>query len=221
MRRRALITGGARGIGRSIVERLESSGVDVVAPTRDDLDLSRAGSVSEFFAVESAGFDILINNAGINVPGDILHYDVEEWRRVIEVDLTAPFLLAQAVAPKMIEQKWGRIVNVLSGFSFVSRTGRGPYTAAKTGLLGLTRTLAIEWAPHGVLVNGVAPGFIETDLTVQNNSPEQIAAIESTLPVGRLGSPSEVADAVDYLVSERTTYMTGQVLVLDGGFLLQ
>ncbi len=221
MRRRALVTGGARGIGRSIVERLESSGVDVVAPTRDHLDLLHPGSVEEFFAAESAGFDILVNNAGVNVPGDILHYDADEWRRVIEVDLTAPFLLAQAVAPQMIEQQWGRIVNVLSGFSFVSRAGRGPYTAAKTGLLGLTRTLAIEWAPHGVLVNGVAPGFIETDLTVQNNSPEQIAAIESTLPVGRLGSPTEVADAVDYLVSDRTTYMTGQVLVLDGGFLLQ
>ena len=172
MSRRALVTGGARGIGRAIVDRLEASGVEVVAPARQDLDLARPGSVDEFFAVNGAGFDILVNNAGVNIPGDLVDYSAEDWRHTIEVDLTAPFLLAKAVAPRMIDQKWGRIVNVLSGFSFVSRAGRGPYTAAKTGLLGLTRTLAIELAPYGVLVNGVAPGFIETDLTAQNNSRE-------------------------------------------------
>ena len=221
MHRRALVTGGARGIGRAIVERLEVSGVEVVAPARQDLDLQYPESIDAFFSSNSTGFDILVNNAGINLPGKLVDYDVEDWRRIIEVDLTAPFLLSKAVAPKMIDQGWGRIVNVLSGFSFVSREGRGPYTAAKTGLLGLTRTLAIELAPHGILVNGVSPGFVQTDLTVQNNSREQIDAIESALPVGRLGQPSEIADAVEYLVSDRTTYMTGQVLVLDGGFLLQ
>lgn len=193
----------------------------MAAPSRDELDLAVPGSVEAYLEQVGPDFDILVNNAGENVPGAVIDYDAEQWRRILEVDLTAPFVLARGVAPHMIEQRWGRIVNVLSGFSYVSRAGRAPYTAAKTGLLGLTRTLAIELAPHGVLVNGVAPGFIGTDLTRANNSAEQIAAIEDSLPLGRLGTPEEVADAVEYLVGERTTYMAGQVLVLDGGFLLQ
>ena len=220
MTRRALVTGGARGIGSAVVERLRESGIEVDAPGRDALDLSQSGSVEAY--LESAGaYDILVNNAGENVPGAAVQYDPEQWRRIIEVDLTGPFLLARGVAPHMIEQGWGRIVNVLSGFSFVSRAGRAPYTAAKTGLLGLTRTLAIELGPHGVLVNGVAPGFVGTDLTFANNTPETIGEIEASLPLGRLGTPAEIADAVEYLVGDRTSYMAGQVLILDGGFLLQ
>jgi len=220
-RRRALVTGGARGIGHAICARLEASGIDVVAPTRDELDLADPEAVDAFLETVDGSFDILVNNAGENVPGHLVDYAPDDWRRIIEVDLTAPFLLSRALAPGMIDQGWGRIVNVLSGFSYVTRSGRGPYTAAKTGLLGLTRTLAVELAPHGVLVNGIAPGFVGTDLTHRNNGPEQIKQIEAQLPINRLGAPEEIADAVEYLTSDRVSYMVGQVLVLDGGFLLQ
>ncbi len=139
----------------------------------------------------------------------------------MNVNLTAPFLLTQAVAPGMKARGWGRIVNISSCYSLVSRVGRMAYTASKSGLNGLTQSAAVELAPHNILVNAICPGFVETDMTRQNNNPAQIAALLAQVPMGRLAQPEEIATLVAFLVSERNTYLTGQCIPIDGGFLCQ
>ena len=221
MTRRALVTGGSRGIGHAIVDRLRLSGVEVFAPTRDELDLADPEAIDDFVARLEEPFDILVNNAGVNFPDPVVQYETAKWKQTLEVNLTAPFLLSRGLAPAMVDQGWGRIVNILSCYSFVSRGGRSAYTASKAGLLGFTRSLAIELAPHGVVVNGVAPGFVATEMTAKNNTADAIREIEAELPIGRLGRPAEIADAVNFLVGETSTYIVGHVITVDGGFLLQ
>ena len=221
MQRTALVTGGSRGIGSAIVDRLTADGMAVLAPTREELDLSEPASVAEYCHALPAEVDVLVNNAGINEPHLLAEVTDETWDKTLEVNLSAPFRISRALIPQMATRGWGRVINVLSCFSFVSKEGRSAYTAAKTGLLGLTRTLAIEAAPSGVQVNGVAPGFIATEMTVQNNSAAQIEAIEASLPAGRMGEPQEVAAAVSFLAGDDSSYVSGQVLVVDGGFLVR
>ena len=213
------MTGGSRGIGRAICERLESDGVRVIAPSRDELDLSELDSVRSFCKGHLKGqVDILVNNAGENIIQPILEIDYENWSRIQTINLGAVLILKQAFAPQMIERRWGRILNVASLFSFLSRDGRGAYTASKSGLTGLTRTAAIEWAAHGVLVNALSPGFVNTELTKRNNSPERIVQIAQSIPAQRLCEPGEIAEVATFLVSEKNTYLTGQNIVVDGGF---
>ncbi len=121
----------------------------------------------------------------------------------------------------MKERRWGRIVNISSCYSLVSRVGRMAYTASKSGLNGLTQTAAIELAPFNVLVNAIGPGFVETDMTRQNNTPAQIAALVAQVPLGRMAQPEEIAAFVAFLVSDRNTYLTGQIIPIEGGFLCQ
>ena len=220
MTKTALVTGGSRGIGLAIVNRLEQEGMTVIAPTRDEVDLAEPTAVEMFCASLSSDVDVLVNNAGINEPQVLEAITDDVWDRTLEVNLSAPFRISRALIPRMGARGWGRVINVLSCFSFVSKEGRSAYTAAKSGLLGLTRALAIEGASNGVQVNGVAPGFIATEMTLANNSQDQVEAIESVLPAGRMGQPEEVAAAVAFLASEDSSYISGQVLVVDGGFLV-
>ena len=140
---------------------------------------------------------------------------------MLMINLTAPFLLIRHFAPRMAERGWGRIVNISSCYSLVSKPGRAGYSASKAGLNGLTRTAALEFSAAGVLVNAVCPGFIETDMTRKNNTPEQIAAICEALPIKRMGNSEEVAAYVYFLGSEQNTYISGQTAVIDGAFLVQ
>ncbi len=228
--RRALVTGGARGIGAAIVAELRARGVQVAAPARAQLDLASPASIEAFVAglgglapcglapCGLAPFDILVNNAGINVLAELEAIDEGSWAAMVQLNLSAPRRLMQALAPGMKSRQWGRIVNVASIFGVVSREGRGAYSATKAGLIGLTRAAALELGPHNVLVNALCPGYVETDLTRANNSPAQLEALAAQIPLRRLAAPEEIARAVAFLCSEDSSYFTGQALLLDGGF---
>jgi 3-oxoacyl-[acyl-carrier protein] reductase len=216
--RTALVTGGSRGIGRAVVKALEARGARVIAPPRSELDLLRPGQVEAYLGALRAPIDILVNNAGINPLGTALDANDEDIEQAIQVNLLAPMSLARGVAPGMVERGWGRIVNVSSIFGTVTKPGRFAYTVAKTGMNGLTRSLAVELGPRGVLVNSVSPGFVATELTYQNNSPEALAQVAAELPLRRLADPSEIAELIAFLASSANTFVTGQVILADGGY---
>jgi 3-oxoacyl-[acyl-carrier protein] reductase len=217
----ALVTGAARGIGCSIANALRARGDTVLAPERAELDLASLESVQAWLRRPRPIVDILVNNAGENPIGPLDGVALDTWQRALAVNLTAPMLLLQSLARDMRARRWGRVVNISSCYSLATRAGRAPYGAAKAGLNSLTRSAALEFASEGVLVNAVCPGFVETDLTRRNNTPEQIRALAAQVPLGRLAQPDEVARLVAFLTSSENTYLTGQTLVIDGGFLLQ
>jgi 3-oxoacyl-[acyl-carrier protein] reductase len=220
--RSVLVTGGARGIGRAIAERFARDGYTVIAPTRAEADLSHSAAVDQLVASLAArrvDVDVLINNAGENPIRRIAEVDDATFEHVLALNLATPFRLTRAFAPGMAARGWGRIVNVASIYGLVSREGRALYTATKSALIGLTKTTAIEYGPSGVLCNALCPGFIDTDLTRQNNSPEQIAALCARVPLRRLGSVEEIAEMAFLLGSGQNTYLTGQAVVIDGGLL--
>jgi 3-oxoacyl-[acyl-carrier protein] reductase len=219
--RKVLITGASRGIGRAIADLLRAEGYNVAAPGRDVLDLSSPASVQAWLRESNPSPDILVNNAGLNKIRPLEELPLEDWQAVLDINLTAPFLLTQAAARAMKKRRWGRIVNISSCYSIVSRAGRMAYSASKAGLNGLTRATAVELAPHNILVNAICPGFVETDMTIQNNNPAQLDALRAQVPLGRLANTAEIAAFVAFLVSERNTYLTGQVIPVDGGFLCQ
>ena len=218
-RQTAFITGASRGIGAAIASCFQKAGIEVIAPKRAELDLSSTASIDAFFKTFSAPVDILINNAGINRLGALDEINTAALEEVLKVNLVSPFNLIRHVSEGMKQRRYGRIVNISSIFGIVSRERRLTYTSSKAGLIGMTRSLAIELAPYNVLVNAVAPGYVETDLTKQNNSPEELAQIAQTSPMKRLAQPAEIAESVLFLCSEKNSYITGQVLTVDGGFL--
>ena len=217
--RTVLLTGGARGIGAAIAARLRAGGDEVVAPSRQELDLADPGSIEAFLA-RSGGLpvDVLVNNAGINVLRSIPEVDAATWQSMLQVNLTSALRLTQAFAPGMAARGCGRILNVASIFAVVTRERRGAYSMTKAALAALTRTAAVEFGPGGVLVNALAPGYVDTELTRRNNPPEAIAAIEASIPLRRLARAEELAEAAAFLVSDANSYLTGQTVVVDGGF---
>jgi 3-oxoacyl-[acyl-carrier protein] reductase len=140
---------------------------------------------------------------------------------MIDTNLTSALLFTQSAAPYMASRGWGRIAFISSIYSFLARAGRGAYGASKAGLNSLARTVALEYADQGVLVNAICPGFVDTDLTRQNNPPDRIQEIIASIPLGRLAAEPEIAEVVAFLCSDRNTYLTGQSLAVDGGFSLQ
>ena len=216
--RTALVTGAARGIGTAIANALREQGADVLTPTRAEMDLSDPASLRDWLGRHGAGIDIVVNNAGINLLNDLEAITPEDWQQMVQVNLTAPLQIIQGVAAGMKQRRWGRIVNVSSIFGVVTRERRAAYSAVKSGLNGLTRTAAVELAPYGILVNSLCPGYVGTELTRANNSPGEIAAISATIPLGRLAEPKEIARVIAFLCSETNTYLTGQTLLVDGGF---
>lgn len=217
-----LITGASRGIGEAIVQRYASGGFRLLTPSREEMDLSSAESVRLF--LERHGdepVDVLVNNAGENKVNAFEEIALGDWERILSTNLTAAFLLMQHYAPRMAGRGWGRIVNVSSAYSFLARPGRAAYAASKGALNGITRTAALEYGSRGVLVNAIAPGFVETEMTSRNNPPDVIAGLAAQTALGRLAQPAEIAQAAYFLGSDENTYITGQVLVIDGGFSIQ
>lgn len=217
-KKNCLITGGARGIGLSIKSELEKQGYNVFAPTRSEMDLSDENSVRNFINNFKQKVDILINNAGENIINPIEKINFSDWQRMMQLNLSSAFMLIQNFAPLMAQREFGRIVNISSLYSMRARPGRATYSATKAGLNSLTQSAAIEFATKNVLVNSVSPGFVETALTFKNNSPEQIQVLLSKIPMGRMAKSEEIARVVLFLVSDANTYITGQNLIVDGGY---
>ena len=218
MARTAFITGGARGIGAAICEELGRHGVELIAPSRTELDLANPNSVDSYLRRQvNLEVDILINNAGINVLSAVPAIDLATFEEMQRVNLTAALRLIQCFAPGMARRGWGRVLSMSSILGLRARQRRAAYSITKAGLEALTRSVAVEFGPMGVLANSLAPGFVDTDLTSQNNPPEVIAEIAARIPLGRLAKPAEIAKVAAFLVSDENTYLTGQTIVVDGG----
>lgn len=235
----ALVTGGARGIGDAIAAALQRAGAKVYSLDRVQPDEPRNGvvyleadvsdptSVANAFKIidkAGSGIDIVVHNAGIQRSGLCGQMSFEDWSSVLGTHLNGMFLCASEAIPRMIAQgRGGSIIGIASTAAFVGLPGRGPYTAAKAGIVGLARCLAVETAPHRIRVNAVAPGFTRTAIiedAVANGSLNEDWMLER-VPMDRLAEPVEIANAVKYLASDEATYITGQTLVVDGGWTAQ
>lgn len=217
--RTVFLTGGARGIGAAILEELKSSGCDVIAPSRKELDLSSMESVEEYLSSHpNLEVDVLINNAGTNTPQLIEKISLKNWMQTLQVNLGSALRLIQFFAPGMASRGHGHILNTSSIFASVTKEGRAVYSMTKAALDALTRSAAVEYGPKGVLVNSLAPGYVDTELTHRNNTPAAIEEINGSIPLRRMATPQELAKVAAFLVSKNNTYITGQTLVADGGF---
>lgn len=236
----ALVTGGARGIGKTIAEDLAKKGVnlaiaDVSAESASEtakelaargvktqsirLDVSKSDQVVKAFediVREFGRIDIVVNNAGITRDGLVLRMKEEDWDAVININLKGVFLCSKEAVKVMVKQKYGRIINIASVVAFMGNPGQANYSASKAGIVGLTKTVAREYASRGITVNAVAPGFIATAMTdalAENVKQEMLKSI----PVGKFGSVEDVAHAVSFLASPESGYITGQVIHVNGG----
>ena len=236
----ALVTGSTRGIGRRIAERLAECGARVAVVGRDGAkatevatqispeargfacDVADVASVAALVAAVEEAFgsiDILVNNAGLTRDNIMLRLKDDDWDAVINANLRGAFAATRAATRGMMKRRWGRIINISSVVGLVGNKGQSNYAASKAGLIGLTKAVAKEFASRNILANAIAPGFIETDMT-NAMTPEARAALIGTIPLERLGDPSDIASMVAFLASEHASYITGQVLVIDGGMVM-
>ncbi|MBI2000510.1 MAG: 3-oxoacyl-ACP reductase FabG [candidate division NC10 bacterium] len=242
----AIVTGASRGIGRAIAAGLAATGYRIIMSYRDrdgqanDLVEKIRTSGGEAIAVRAdvglpaeadalvrtalhrfGQVDVLVNNAGVHFPGvPLAAVRWEDWERILQVNLSGPLRLIQAVVPHMRERRHGHIVNISSNVSQRLPAGSGPYTVSKVGLEALTRTLAKEEGPHGIRVNAIAPGPIRTDMLEESlkvMGPEGSEVFIRSVPLGRAGRPEEIASVVVFLVSDAASYLTGQVIYVNGG----
>ena len=230
-RKLAVVTGASRGIGYAIAERLLNDGLSVIATGTKingnhppgskyfQVDFMDDSSVDEFITyLRNEKISILVNNAGVNKIGEFSSINIEDFDCIVRVNLRVPFQICQAVIPFMESANWGRIVNITSIFSKISKEQRASYSSSKFGLNGMTMALAAELSKKGILANSVGPGFIDTDLTRDVLGIDGISKLQEQIPMRRLGESSEIASMVSWLVSSENTYLTGQNLIIDGGF---
>jgi NAD(P)-dependent dehydrogenase (short-subunit alcohol dehydrogenase family) len=243
----ALITGGSRGLGRLFAETLAQAGASIIIVSRDaelcsqvaselervyrrpmfafGCDVAQADQVDALYdsvtsSVEKV--DILINSAGLNRRNPIHELQIQDWEDVIDANLKAPFLMARKFGPSMAERGWGRIIHLGSILSAIGIAGRTPYAASKAGLLGLTRTLALEWATRNVTVNALCPGPFKTDMNLElTRDPVRFQEFVQKIPMGRWGELTELTGPILFLASDASSYMTGQTLFIDGGWTAQ
>ena len=238
--RTALVTGSTRGIGRAIAARLAGAGARVAIVGRDQsrageaaaavgsdargyaCDVGDAASVASLVEHVEADFgavDILVNNAGLTRDNILFRIKDEDWDAVLDANLRGAFVAIRAAARGMMKRRWGRIINIASIVGLTGNKGQANYAASKAGLIGLTKSVAKELASRNILINAVAPGFIETDMTAAMTD-EARKAMGTQIPLERLGTPADIAAMVAFLASEHAAYITGQVLVVDGGLVM-
>jgi NAD(P)-dependent dehydrogenase (short-subunit alcohol dehydrogenase family) len=216
-RKTALVTGASRGLGKVFAEQLVKDGMRVLTPDHQELDLLSNMSIDQYVSSLAEPVGVLVNNAGINRINQTAFSD-PDLEDTLQVNLIGPMRLARGLIPGMIERRYGRIVNISSIWSIVARPGRITYAISKSGLNGYTRSLAVDLAPYNILVNAVAPGYVNTELTRQNNTEQDLQLICEAIPMKRLAEPIEIARLVSFLCSEENSYLTGQCLVIDGGY---
>ena len=234
--RTALVTGSTRGLGLALARGLAGAGarVGINGRTRAACEAAAAGIDGAFAVpfdvtdevaikaeVAAAGaIDILVSNAGIQLRGALEEFSLEQWRRVLDANLTSAFLVARTVVPQMIERGRGKIVNTCSVSSEVGRETIGPYTASKGALKLLTRAMCADWARHGIQANGIGPGYFRTEMnTALQEDPEFNAWLLRRVPAGRWAEPSELEGAIVFLASAASDFVNGQILYVDGGLL--
>lgn len=216
-----LLTGSSRGIGKAIKETLTATDLyEVAAPTRAVLDLRSDKSIDDYFScVNTTHFDILINNAGINILETVDQLDRVSMDQMIKVNLTSPLQLISKVAIGMKGKKMGRIINISSIWGISSKEKRTLYSMTKFGINGITKALSKELGPYNILINSICPGYVNTEMTQQNVPPLTQKDIEKSIPLRRFAEPIEIAKLVEFLISPNNTYITGQNIIIDGGFL--
>ena len=236
----AVVTGGSRGIGLAIAQTLAGAGAKVAVLARDGARAQQAaqelGGGAQGFACDVSDaaqaettlgavdkalgpVDILVNNAGITRDNLLFRIAEDDWDQVLDTNLKGAFLMTKLAARGMIKRRWGRVVNITSVVGLVGNKGQSNYAASKAGLIGFTKAVAKELASRNVLVNAVAPGYIDTEMT-RGIAEEARQALQAAIPLGRLGQGADVAAAVLFLASDWASYITGQVLVVDGGMVM-
>jgi len=235
----ALITGGTRGIGKAIADRFLDAGASIILTgtkvsevdrlnsenTSDkvsylQVDFTDKSSVASFVAkiATYSKIDILINNAGVNKIGPNTETTDDDFDLLSDINIKGPYIVCREVSKLMKKNNYGRIVNITSIWSTITRPGRSIYTTAKFAISGLTKTLAVELAPFNIIVNSVGPGFTLTELTASTNTAEEIQKITDLIPIKRMAQPVEIANTVLYLSSDLNSYLTGQNIIVDGGY---
>jgi 3-oxoacyl-[acyl-carrier protein] reductase len=236
----AVVTGGSRGIGLAIAQSLAGAGAKVAVLARDGARAQQAaqelGGGAQGFACDVSDaaqaettlgavdkalgpVDILVNNAGITRDNLLFRIAEDDWDQVLDTNLKGAFLMTKLAARGMIKRRWGRVVNITSVVGLTGNKGQSNYAASKAGLIGFTKAVAKELASRNVLVNAVAPGYIDTEMT-RGIAEEAKQALQAAIPLGRLGQGADVAAAVLFLASDWASYITGQVLVVDGGMVM-
>jgi len=235
----ALVTGGTRGIGKAIVQLFFDAGATVIVTgtKTDEIESLKKNNVSDrmhYFQVDFSSessitdflqhinkleaIDILVNNAGVNRINLNTETSDEDYDFLTSINLKAPYMICREVSKVMKRNNYGRIVNITSIWSTITRPGRSLYALTKTGIVGLTKTLSVELAEYNIMVNAVGPGFTMTELTATTNTVEEIEKISSIIPVKRMAQPVEIANLVSFLCSDLNSYLTGQNIIIDGGY---
>jgi 3-oxoacyl-[acyl-carrier protein] reductase len=234
-----LVTGATKGIGKSVAELFVNRGAQVIATGTSEIapyspffnqsdgqviycqaDFSTREGINMFLQKlkKLPKIDVCVNNAGINILSSVGEVKEEDYDKMLSINLNAPFSICKQVVSFMMDQRYGRIVNIASIWSVLSRARRTTYSITKNGIVGLTKNLSVELASYGIMVNAVSPGFTLTELTKKNLSNEEIEKLSNEIPVGRLSEPIEVANLILFLCSRENSYLTGQNIIIDGGF---